>query len=368
MSRPMDRASLALAALAFLAAGCGAAPPTSTLRALFDTAEAHSAARRAPDLFARAADARQRTLAAERAGDREAADDEATRAQLLLAAAIAESDRIAFENRRLAAEARARRAVQAARRDEVATAETLRQTELGMAAEVAAEQGGIAFARAVGDERRRYRTSREERDQMHRDAVAPTVRRARLALAAAVALGAGAADQAQVQRGIDQAGQATDPAAALEAAEDAVRAAYAALGRVRATRGAAPNRDEVAALVHDAGEAGFDVEQQDRGVVVTVPRAFAGRSTRPVSAAVARLAQLLAAHPHGPVRIEVSTTTGATASRPRLARARADALVAALTAAGAKPSRVTGASVGDDPAGDTSGRVDAVFVAYAPPD
>src|SRR5688572_14244282 len=101
--------------------GCGGATPSSAILVeAFGAPEARLARERAPDVFAAAERAREAAVRAEDRGDGDAAADHSTRARLLLAAAVAESDRIDLEERRLGAERREQRAFEAARRDELA--------------------------------------------------------------------------------------------------------------------------------------------------------------------------------------------------------------------------------------------------------
>lgn len=354
---------LALALLALV--GCGPAKPSETLRELFDTPEAEQARERAPDLFADAHRARDETARAQGAEDEVAAADHATRARLLLAAAVAESERIALEERRLAAEARTRRAIARARRDEVARREVLRGLELELAARVAEEQGRVAFTVATEDEARRYRATAAEREQMHREAAAFLEQRARLVLAAAEAMGADAAEVAALRARLDEDDRGRTPAALVEAADRDLRQAYVLLGRARG-RGERPDRDARAALVARATELRFGVEQHDRGLVVSTDAVFTGRATRPARGAVERLSELLLAHPIGPVRLEVHAAMPASPARQRLVTARAEALAAALAEAGVPRDRLRAEGVAENAASESTNRVDVVFTAYGP--
>jgi hypothetical protein len=186
---------------------------------------------------------------------------------------------------------------------------------------------------------------------MYREAFALVVGRARLVLAAAVAVGADPEAAERIRTRLDELRIGRRPDAAMESADALLREANALLGSARARAAAQPSTDEVAALVAEATEAGFAVERLERGLVVTLP--VRGNSARPGDGAIAALARLVAAHPHGPVRIEVTAPN-------RRAQAQADALVGALTDAGAGRERLGATGIEGAP------RVDAVFVSYVP--
>ena len=357
----------AFSLIVLLVAGCAGAPPSAveTTAERFRAPEAETARERAPDIWAQADRARQEAEEAQRSGDSRAAADHATRARLLLAAAIAEADRLEVEERRLEMEEQARALEEQTSRDVTARLEL--QAEMGRraSARVAAQQAAMAFQRAAEDEGRRYRATNDERARLHREAADILLRRATLVLSAAEAMGATPARAAQVTDVIEEAEQTDEPALRMQRAHDAVRGAFVALGEARASReGPAP--DEIAALREAASQAGFTVEQDDRGVVVRADGIFAGRAARPSPAARRRLAQLaaiVAAHPHGPVQVH-SFVPGAALRRQ--ADARAATVATELATEHVPRDRLLPEGVIEP--GEDQDAIWLVFVAYRPAD
>lgn len=355
-----------LAVLLLGAAACSGAIPTpvDTTAERFDTAEAEAARERAPDMFAAAERARVEAIRARRRGDLRAARDHATRARLLLAAAVSEADRLALEERRLELEERARQLEEQAARD--VRARLALQAEMGrrVAARVAARQAALAFEQAAEEEARRYRAQADERARMYREAADILLHRAELLSSAARALGADATRISQVTDLIEETQRENDPARRLQRAQDAVGGALVALGEARASRDG-PTADEAAALRETATQMGFEVEQRDRGLTVRVEDVFGGRGSRPLPARRARLEQLaalLAAHPHGPVQVHAF---GAGRAARRLADARASALAESLARHGVTRDRLLPEGIVDD---DGSRDAEVVFVAYGASD
>lgn len=347
--------------------GCGPAALTSTtaVEERFEAPEAADARRRAPDLYAAAMRAFREARAAERAGDVSAAEDHATRARLLLEAAIVEADRLALQTRRLEVEERLGRLSEGTARDARARIEIEVGNARRAAAQIATEQRAAALAEAEATERRRYRNRADERESLRRQGATILLDQARLVTAAAEAMGAQAADLSSVTEAVRAAEQATTGATALASARRALFRANAVLGTARSRQGQ-PGPDEVAALVEDARAAGFEIEQLDRGLAVRVRRVFSGSSSRPTSAAGPRLEQLqalLGAHPHGAVQLLTGGGSGASGT---LAEARVAAVAAALAGGDIPRDRlsvVTPAAAGGQ-ADPTA--LEAVFVAYAP--
>lgn len=355
---------------ACLLAACGGSrpAPASVLTERFDAPEAEEAARRAPDLYAAAERARVAAVRADEEGDREVAEDHATRARLLLDTAIAETERLALESQRVRVEAEARELTLEYGRSVVARDQILEDVRRRAAAAVAGEQAAAAFEQAVVDEGRRYRGRSEERAALHAEALGILGRRARLLAAAASALEAPAEDIAAVTALLDRAAAAGNTPAKLELTESALRAALAALGNAR-RRASGPTADERTSLIEAAGDAGFVVEQGDRGVTLRLPNIYAGAGAAPSPAGarrLGRLAAILAAHPHGAVQVAAYAASGAGAGRRRAAAARATRAVAVLTRAGVDDERLSPEGRVDVPQDDAVASVEATFVAYGP--
>lgn len=352
----------ALASCAILI-GCAGAPPTpvETAAERFEAPEAETARSRAPDMWASADRARQEAEEAQQRGDASAAADHATRARLLLAAAIAESDRLVVEERRLAMEEQVRGIEEQAARDVSARLEI--QADMGRraSARVAAQQAAMAFQRAAEDESRRYRATTDERARMHREAADILLRRATLLLSAAQAMEASEARVAQVTDLIEESERADDAALRLQRAEEAVRGALIVLGEARRAR-EGPTTDEVSALREAATQAGFEIEQLDRGLVVRFEGAFVGRAAQPGPAArrrIEQLAALVAAHPHGPVQVNAF---GSGAAARRLADTRATAVANEIAQHEVPRDRLSPEGIVDPQADEAA--VWVVFVAY----
>ncbi len=328
--------------------GGGRPEPVETIDQRLDERELASARERAPDMVAAAERAREAASRAQEAGDVVAADDHATRARLLLAAAVAESDRIDAEQRRIASEARADVAEETVARDRAALARVEEETRRLLAARVAREVAAQTRAIAELDEARRYRASAAEREAMYAEASVALQKRARLVLAAAEALGTSAEDLEPARDLIDRARTARPASRAMQLSDDGNRAALRLLGEARA-RGDAPSAGEVGTLMEALRTAGFTVDQLDRGLAVTIESGNARAS----ASRIRRFADIASAHPHGPLQVEA---TGAQAAQ------RGSRIVTALTGAGIAEARVRAAP--HDGAGDP--RIDVVFVAYSP--
>ncbi|MDH5494028.1 MAG: hypothetical protein OEY14_18905 [Myxococcales bacterium] len=340
-----------LAALGLSACGTPGAGEGS-LDSLFGAARAAEARDRVPDLYAQAEGALREARQAEDA----AAADHRTRARLLLLAAIVESERIDHEERRLALEARERRALREAAALEAERAQLQERQGRELAAALALEQARLAFERAEGDEARRAGAGGQAERRLHLEAIESLRERTRLLVAAAAALGAEPSGTLAL---LDRLGAdpSLEPGAALQRMDALHREALALLGRTRASR-AGPGAGEIQALIEAAAEHGFAAEHGAEGLRLRLDGLFIGRATRPDPAKLGRLLELLSAHPHGPIRFELRGPGSAGA----LLRRRA----ASLGAPGALGS-IERASVGlhgPDPAEPSRLGLDAIFVAY----
>jgi hypothetical protein len=350
--------------LLLLLAACGGTTPIETIDERFEAPEAHEARTRAPDMYAAAERAREDARAAEDADDPEAAADHATRARLLLETAIAESDRLALEERRLALEEETRVAEERRARDVRARVEIEANLARAEAARVAREQAAAAYANAEGDDPRRFR-SREERDALHRESAGLLRGRAGLMIAAARALGATSEELADAERALEESSRTREPAASLRSAELAMRTALRALGHARSRL--EPTADERASLLEAAETAGLDAMQVERGLSLRVPDVFAGAGAAPSANGRRKLeaiAAIVAAHPRSPVQV-VAYAAGAPAQRERVAAQRAAAAARVLSDAGIAAERVQAQGSASTNA-ESANAIDLVFTAFGP--
>ena len=275
---------------------------------IFDGEGLEAARREAPDLVAQAERAAEDARRADAAGDTEIAQDHATRARLLYEAAVVEAERAALDRRRVELVRETEEATEAAvRADEQRAAREVREQRAN-AAQVARTQMEHAFAQAEEDEARRLRSRSAEVDRARLEAASALRERTRMILSAARALGGDAAAIAAVRL----TAQGT-PVAQILAANDAHRRALEILGEARRAH---PVDDAARdALMAALQERSFEARVEARGVVVDG-----------VSAARADvLAELIAAHPHGPLEVRgrgaarfATTLTRAGASAERV--------------------------------------------------
>jgi flagellar motor protein MotB len=315
---------------ACLLCACATAPRAhgSTLDPLFASARLGRVRELAPDLLARAQRARQDALDARTT---DARSDHELRARLLLQAAEVEADRIEIERKTAALQQRSDAAEAARAADERARLLAEAQAKQAEAARLAQAEAAAAFAPL--ELTAAATPGRVPSAQAREQAASFFVKRARLTLTAAVALGADAAMVGDAQAKL-QAAQATQtgPSAPLTAAQNALLAAERALGSARARRPDA-SPEQAQDLVQRLAELGVQAEQRPAGVVVTLPGLFAPGGATARSLARPRwtlLRGLLAAFPAGPIRIEAHAPAGATKPRQKLARARALAVQAWL--------------------------------------
>lgn len=357
-------------ALTLAACGPGAPRASAPLRARLAASESAPARERAPDLVARVEAALDEADAAERAGDPAAAADHATRARLFLEAALAEAARLEDETERANVEAQIATLLAQARRDEEAREAIDRRLARDAAASAAREEALAALALAESDEARparRRRLSLEEAADLRRAAAALRAR-ARLTAAAAVALGADEATLTAANEALAASEAATgDPTQAVSHADRAHREALRALGVAR-TAAEGPGPDGAATLAEAARAEGFEVVALSEGTGVEVAGLFAGASPAPsrgASARLARLAALVAAHPHGPIQVQAQVTQQGHAADALAAR-RAEAVRRALVEAGADAERLGAQAIPTALRGDEAvERVRLLFVAYA---
>ncbi len=267
-------------------AACGGASVQTDPSTLFDPEGLEAARREAPDLVAQAERAANEARAAEADGDTEAAQDHATRARLLYQAAVVESERAAIDRERLEASQTAEEATQAAVRADEQRAAIEIQAQRANAAEVARAQMQRAFAQAEEDEGRRLRRRSAEVDRARTEAAAALRERTRLVLSAARALGANA-------EAIDAVNIPTGgtPIEQIQRANTAHAQALEVLGAARTAHPVdEASRESLLAAVR---ERSLQARLEPRGIVID------GVTTARGSV----LAQLVAAHPHGPVEV-----------------------------------------------------------------
>jgi hypothetical protein len=398
--------------LAVACAGRSARPDALADR--FARADARRARELAPDLYARAERARadaQRTPDSERAtrSDRELAT------KLLLAAAIAEAERIENDRAAAAAEARVAEARHARARIERERREIERQLQSEQSARAERAQAARAFG-TVPQTAEELSGGRAERQAAQTREGEFLLRRAQLTLAAALALGLTEARGTEVAAAIAavERGASNADARMLAAAHAALREADRALGEARTLRAAsgakaaaststastaagassasanaaagassasastattttvngaepdiqtapAASAEETAALIEMASERGLAFVATARGALCDVAPLFA-QSGQPTALGRTRLAQLAAvaaAHPHGAILIESAAGVQATGAA-RKARARAERVERELAAA-TSSARV---QLADGAADAAAGSVQVLFTAY----
>lgn len=297
----------------------------------------------APDLAARVDRAELDGQQAADGGDDQATADHRRRAQLWQVAAEAEAQRIVFEREReqVLREVEALETARVANESERSALE--REIKREQAAAIARAEASRVLNEAEVDEARR-RGGDPARVESRREASRALVDRSTAVLAAAAALGANESTVAAAQRALDQARRKVDgSAASMQLAQTAFAGAQRALGQARAQR-PGPDALEHNALIEALRDGGWTAEPTDDGLVIWLVDYFSGnqKTLRPgAKTLVSTLGHLLAAHPHGPIQIQVAVTTTVSSA---LARERAQQLKTALDPAGAdRLAVVTGA-------------------------
>lgn len=280
----MRRSLLAL----LLVSACGGAPPRTGLGELLDVEQVSEARVRAPDLVAEAEAAAADAEQAHLQGRDEAASDHTTRARLLLEAAVVESQRLAIEEERLEVDARAEAHSALAARIESERAARAAEIARERASQIAVREAARAFEVAEADEARRLARRSTEVQQTRRQATSALLDRAGLLLAACRVLGAEEARLAELEERVAAARALPDVDDALRAADAAHGSAMLLLGEVRS--GSSPTPEMRRGLLRMLQERRFDASAGTDGVHVVV---------RPTG--LASLAEILGAHPHGPV-------------------------------------------------------------------
>jgi hypothetical protein len=320
--------------LLLFGAACGERAVRSDLPALqFARADVLEAQRGAPELYARAEQARKLALAAD---DGTEQADHAQRARLWLAAALTEARRIDQARATSAAEARIAAAETqrvAAERERSELEETARRAEEGQHARdaliVAFE---LADRDALGG-----KAGDHKLDAARVQAAVVLEARAKLTRAAAAALGAQRGAESEAVSAARRAPRSSferlaDAKSSLEQAELALGEARAALPE--------PSAEERAALMELALVRGLAPRMNEQAVVFSLDRVFAtGTALTPEGRRfLLAIADVLRAHPHGEVHLELlpypSTPAGL-----RLGEARSSRITEALRSA-MRPGRL----------------------------
>jgi hypothetical protein len=277
------------AACCALVLGCAGQQSTGSLDASFDTPAAERAKELAPDLYVRAELASARADQARGRKDAAIADDYRTQAELWLAAAVAEAERIELSRRLDELRLEEERWAKQLARDQEASA-------------VVATDISRYRARAVAlREAERITALSEARttDDATLDAV---LSRVRLNLALAESLGASETQLRSLYARVDTMAR-TRPRSA-KPAEALLLDSEALIGELR-SKWPSPRPGTSTELVETARATGFAADRAGTGVVVRSERFFT--SGGQVSAAtVKRFSGLLAAFPHGPVACQVA--------------------------------------------------------------
>ncbi|MBK8171310.1 MAG: hypothetical protein IPK60_13320 [Sandaracinaceae bacterium] len=336
--------------------GCGASESarSSMLRETLASPEVQRARVHAPDLVLQAERAHAAAHAFERAENPEAAADEETRARLLLAAATAEADRAEADEERLRLEHETNELDAQSARNEQERLQIEQESARLAAARTAREELARALAQAEHDEPRRRNLVSASRESTSGESAA-LVRRARLDLAVAIALGApqDSVDAASAAIERFEHVQPTGPSR-VNAASEARVLAERALGQARATTPAA-TREVIASFERSAREYNLPITSTPRGMIVA-PATMDAR-------VMSRLCDLANAFANGPILIETRSQSAAASTRRSI-----DALVATLVQHGVPRTRVTVSSPTDGASAGSADRatIVLVFAGYVP--
>lgn len=283
------RSRTAWAACCALVLGCAGQQATRGSDSIFSTPAADAARELAPDLYGRAEDAWARSDQARGRKDDPVVRDYRTEAQLWLAAAVAEAERVQLARRLDELQREEERWAKQLARDQEASAvvatDISRHQAKAVALREAERVSALSDARTTTD--------------ATLDAV---LTRVQLNLALAEALGA---SDAQLQRLRSRADSlaARRPKSA-KPAEALLLDTEALIGKMRA-QWPSPRPGASTELVETAWATGFSADRTGTGVVVRSERFFTSGG-QVSSATVKRFSGLLAAFPHGPVACQVT--------------------------------------------------------------
>jgi hypothetical protein len=335
----MIRRSTALALVLALASapgcGAGAASRAAGLRTELAALDGTPASETEP--AQRAREAAVEAERAEREGMPAVADEHASRARAWAHTAVDEAEAAALDERLGALEAELLELETQAAGLEHAAAHRRRTDQAEAATRAAREETLRALVRAEADEsapRRARRLGLSDGPEVVRlaDVLAE---RARVLLAAAVAMGAAEPAVRAAREALEGVGSIAEPAARLAAADRAHGRARAALADARHRRGEAPTAEEIAALTEALEAEGFTPFRDDQGLGARVESVFEGTTIRPSARGrLRRLGELLASHPAGPVMLLVDSSSDRAGQA--LANARLTALRQAVLGARAR--------------------------------
>lgn len=283
----MSRATVGAACLLVLA--CAASQASRGSDSMFTTPAAEQARELAPDLVQRAEDAWSRAGAQKGRKDDTTAEDYRAEAELWLAAAVTEAERIELSRR-----------LDELQREEEQWAKQLardREASAIVAADISRYQ-----ARAVALREAERVAALSESSTTTEATLGAVLTRVRLNLALAEALGA--SEEPLVALRARASALARKRPRSSKPAEDLLLDTEALLGRMRA-EWPSPRSGASTELVEMAWLTGFAADRTATGVVVRSARFFmAGGQVS--EATIKRFGGLLAAFPHGPVACQVA--------------------------------------------------------------
>jgi len=279
----------ALLGLCALGLACAGQQTTRTSDALFGSPAAELAREHAPDLYDQAQSAWTDAEEAQRRKDERAADDLRTEAQLWLAAAVAEAERVQLDRRRAELQREEERWAKQLARDQQASA-------------VVARDISRYEARAVALEEAERLSTLSEGPSLSDATLDAILTRVRLNLALAEALGATDTQLLALRERADAIAR-TRPQSA-KAAETLLLRTEGLIGEMRA-RWPEPRPGASTELVETALVTGFAADRVGDGVLIRSERFFTSNG-QVSNATVKRFHGLLAAFPHGPVACQVA--------------------------------------------------------------
>ncbi len=269
--------------------GCAAQHTARTSDSIFDSPAAELGREHAPDLYDQAQTAWAGAEEAKRRRDEQAAEDRRTEAQLWLAAAVAEAERVRLDLRRAELQREEERWAKQLARDQEASV-------------VVARDISRYAARAVALEEAERLTTLSEAPTVSDAVLDAILTRVRLNLALAEALGATGVQLSPLRTRAE--GIARKRPQFARAAEALLLDTEGLIGRMRA-EWSEPRPGASTELVETAWVIGFAADRVGDGVLIRSERFFTSNGNVS-SATVKRFHGLLAAFPHGPVACQVA--------------------------------------------------------------
>ncbi len=327
-SSRVSRAGLVALALV-LAAGCGAQAASRSARTREHVRTALGELTSEP--ARRALEAVDAAEASEQAGLSLEADEHASRARAWAAVAVDERSAQELEEQLGALEASTLELEAEAAALEHAAADRRSATVALADSRAARDELTRALARAEADEsapRRARRVGIAEPAEVRRFA-GVLEDRARLLLAAAVALGARADSVAAARAALEAIDAEQEPLARLGLADRAHGLARVALADARHHAGAMPEATEIETLREALETEGFTVHRGEQGLGARITEVFDGPGiAASARGRLRRLGELLASHPSGPIVLLVEADADRAAQS--LATRRLEALRRAI--------------------------------------